>query len=256
MTGWLSVDPMIDKYPSISPYAYCNWNPVKLVDPDGEETYVAQNKDGTYRVIGGKLNNDRNIYLYKKDRYGKYTIRCQSIGKTTSTTSFYNSDANNGKGAWAIGSIIDPSDYSGLNFLNHIVVDNPPLFDDYMVHAQEGGKYDFKVTNGGVLPVPGIDIYRGMRIGGNAAGETFYTSARDIGNIAAGYVAAANGIPWVFSRIAFDTYQSYKSGKPTIEGISTQNAEYYGWYAGYCSRNNSITKKATNLIRSIILWLK
>ena len=37
MTSWLSVDPMADKYPSISPYAYCAWNPVKLVDPDGME---------------------------------------------------------------------------------------------------------------------------------------------------------------------------------------------------------------------------
>ena len=36
MTMWLSVDPMADKYPSISPYAYCAWNPVKLVDPDGD----------------------------------------------------------------------------------------------------------------------------------------------------------------------------------------------------------------------------
>ena len=30
MTLWLSVDPMADKYPSISPYAYCVWNPIKL----------------------------------------------------------------------------------------------------------------------------------------------------------------------------------------------------------------------------------
>ena len=37
LTGWLSVDPLSDKYPSISPYAYCAWNPVKLVDPDGME---------------------------------------------------------------------------------------------------------------------------------------------------------------------------------------------------------------------------
>lgn len=55
MTMWLSVDPMSDKYPSISPYAYCAWNrptgghehrliksnlvnnPVKLVDPDGRK---------------------------------------------------------------------------------------------------------------------------------------------------------------------------------------------------------------------------
>ena len=40
MTMWLSVDPMSDKYPSISPYAYCAWNPVKLVDPDGREIWI------------------------------------------------------------------------------------------------------------------------------------------------------------------------------------------------------------------------
>ena len=33
---WLSVDPMADKYPSMSPYVYCADNPVKLVDPNGE----------------------------------------------------------------------------------------------------------------------------------------------------------------------------------------------------------------------------
>jgi RHS repeat-associated protein len=32
---WLSVDPMCDKYPSMSPYNYCANNPVILVDPDG-----------------------------------------------------------------------------------------------------------------------------------------------------------------------------------------------------------------------------
>jgi RHS repeat-associated protein len=34
---WLSVDPMSDKYPSMSPYNYCADNPVILVDPDGRE---------------------------------------------------------------------------------------------------------------------------------------------------------------------------------------------------------------------------
>lgn len=32
---WWSVDPLVDKYLWISPYAYCAWNPVKYVDPDG-----------------------------------------------------------------------------------------------------------------------------------------------------------------------------------------------------------------------------
>ncbi len=34
---WLSVDPMADKYPSMSPYTYCGNNPVGLVDEDGRE---------------------------------------------------------------------------------------------------------------------------------------------------------------------------------------------------------------------------
>ena len=34
---WLNVDPMSDKYPSLSPYSYCANNPIKLVDPNGEE---------------------------------------------------------------------------------------------------------------------------------------------------------------------------------------------------------------------------
>jgi RHS repeat-associated protein len=50
MTMWLSVDPMADKYPSISPYAYCAWNPVKLVDPDGTEPW--------YKLITGYNKNN------------------------------------------------------------------------------------------------------------------------------------------------------------------------------------------------------
>jgi RHS repeat-associated protein len=38
---WLSVDPQASKYPSLSPYVYCANNPVKLVDPDGEENLYA-----------------------------------------------------------------------------------------------------------------------------------------------------------------------------------------------------------------------
>jgi len=40
LSVWLSVDPMSDKYPSLSPYVYCADNPVKLVDPNGEDYEV------------------------------------------------------------------------------------------------------------------------------------------------------------------------------------------------------------------------
>lgn len=36
---WLRPDPLLDKYIHLSPYAYCNGNPLKYVDPKGEEKH-------------------------------------------------------------------------------------------------------------------------------------------------------------------------------------------------------------------------
>ena len=46
---WLSVDPMSDKYASLSPYNYCANNPVKLVDPNGED-WVEREVEGRKEV--------------------------------------------------------------------------------------------------------------------------------------------------------------------------------------------------------------
>ena len=40
LTSWTAVDPMSDKYPSLSPYNYCAWNPMKLIDPDGRKIWL------------------------------------------------------------------------------------------------------------------------------------------------------------------------------------------------------------------------
>lgn len=214
-----TIDPMAEKYYSISPYAYCGNNPVNAIDPDGKSTWVKALEDGTYQVIGGDIDDDdRNIYLYNQDSNGDYTVKGEAIGVTSSTTSFYNSDKNE----WR-NSIINPSDISGKVFLGKIFKD--PNIISYMDKARKDNEYDFKVTNG----TPGkkdLDIYRGMPIGQTKEGMTIYTSARDIGNIAAGYVAAVNGLTWGVARLGFDLYQK------GIEGASTQNAQYYGWRYG------------------------
>ena len=57
---WLSVDPMSDKYPSLSPYVYCANNPIKLVDPNGEEVGDYYSFNGTYLGSDGK--NDNKVY--------------------------------------------------------------------------------------------------------------------------------------------------------------------------------------------------
>jgi len=63
LTGWLSVDPLADKYPDVSPYAYCMWNPVRLVDPDGREIWIVGDDRNTYQYKGGKLYTiDGTIY--------------------------------------------------------------------------------------------------------------------------------------------------------------------------------------------------
>ena len=74
---WLSVDPKLDKYPSLSPYVYCANNPIILVDPNGEDWYKKNGKmyytdkftskeafeksgiNGTYK---GKFFTENGIY--------------------------------------------------------------------------------------------------------------------------------------------------------------------------------------------------
>ena len=48
---WISVDPMADKYPNLSPYTYCADNPVKLVDPEGRIFEVANNEESHRDVL-------------------------------------------------------------------------------------------------------------------------------------------------------------------------------------------------------------
>ena len=48
---WLSVDPMSDKYASLSPYVYCADNPVKLVDPNGEEWETPEDANYAQHLI-------------------------------------------------------------------------------------------------------------------------------------------------------------------------------------------------------------
>jgi len=55
ITMWLSVDPLSGKYPSISPYAYCAWNPIKLVDPDGKDTIKIHIDKGAIEKIASDV---------------------------------------------------------------------------------------------------------------------------------------------------------------------------------------------------------
>ena len=68
---WLSVDPMSGKYPSLSPYTYCADNPVKLVDPNGEEIGDYFSMSGRYLGSDGK-NDDKIYFVSNKADKRKY----------------------------------------------------------------------------------------------------------------------------------------------------------------------------------------
>ncbi len=238
-----TMDPLSEKYYNLSPYTYCAGNPVRYVDPTGRSTWVYENEDGTYTVFGGDINDDDyNVYVYSKDNNGEYVIRGDSIGKTTSLTSFYSFDNK----TWAVGAIIDMQNNSGWNFLNDFV-SSPPDIITYMINATNNKKYDFKVTNGdNTHQYSGIEHYRGMPLW-----DGIITSARDVGNIAAGYIAGYNGIPYSASRFAFDFLQTYTDNKISIEKgagfvgwkieeATTRNAQFLGWRLGIISRHRKI----------------
>ena len=73
MTMWLSVDPMSDKYPSISPYAYCAWNPIKLVDPDGQDVFITGDEESKEDALKQIQQKSKNM-IFSIDENGKLTF--------------------------------------------------------------------------------------------------------------------------------------------------------------------------------------
>jgi RHS repeat-associated protein len=61
---WLSVDPMADKYPSMSAYMYCAGNPVMLVDPDGREPMSQTRGFGWLKKMFNKV---KSLFLAPKN---------------------------------------------------------------------------------------------------------------------------------------------------------------------------------------------
>jgi RHS repeat-associated protein len=77
LSVWLSVDPLSDKYPGLSPYSYCANNPVILVDPDGREIWITSEDgtsfmylkgmkyDGTDEIVAKQINSLNQMYSTK-----------------------------------------------------------------------------------------------------------------------------------------------------------------------------------------------
>ena len=131
---WYGVGPMAKKYLNITAYLYCHANPIRLIDPNGEDIEVVRNKDKAYTITGGTLNKDNNIYIIQD---GKRTG--EILGLTLTPYSFFSSDNK-----VVVGANINPYNNSGQNFFDEEIENGKIDLIQYIGNAREGQKYDFK----------------------------------------------------------------------------------------------------------------
>ena len=103
----MTVDPLTDNYPGVSPYAYCGWNPVRFVDRDGRDWYEAEDGTITWTKYGSQEEMTKNgiigIYLGKAvlDFHGSFfeTLGTKDVDMTGYDPKFGNWGYIDGIGA-------------------------------------------------------------------------------------------------------------------------------------------------------------
>ncbi|MBQ5985196.1 MAG: hypothetical protein IJL56_09545 [Bacteroidales bacterium] len=63
--SWTGVDPLAEKYPGITPYAYCAGDPVNYVDPDGKDIAILKKKRGQHIALLIQQKNESNNLVWK-----------------------------------------------------------------------------------------------------------------------------------------------------------------------------------------------
>jgi len=79
---WTSIDPLCEKYYSLSPYNYCGGNPVNAIDPNGCDWISAKYGDELFVYYDSRIRNkDDIVKVYYDDEYRDY-YDIQYVGTT------------------------------------------------------------------------------------------------------------------------------------------------------------------------------
>ena len=135
LTGWTAVDPMADKYPSLSPYNYCAWNPIKLVDPDGckfDTTGMTNEQQASWNAAIDELCKDRKCKA-RFNRLAKSPIKYKVICNDEINTHFQTTRTTK-------GNILFWNPTMALEVDNGVILSPALVLDHEFGHMEEADK--------------------------------------------------------------------------------------------------------------------
>ena len=159
MTSFLSIDRYTDKYPSLSPYHYCAWNPIKLTDPSGDSVVFMD--DNVKKMFNEVYNNvcvrmaELKSKGFKRDRHKEEYASLSNIKQSmddviNSETNFYYYSLPNPDGA-----IISGGHTYGKDGINGVVLEITDMCYGTLVHETKhasqyfSGDWEFDRNNVG-----------------------------------------------------------------------------------------------------------
>jgi len=135
LSVWLSVDPMADKYPSLSPYQYCALNPIIIIDPRGDTIRLAAGQREEFinaynNAIDALISTPRGLELYNNLQNSEQVFIVREWQTGDDYENFFRSNNNGGTIVWNLTggqiplqrdlrSSISSLQYSGLFGLIH-----------------------------------------------------------------------------------------------------------------------------------------
>jgi hypothetical protein len=210
--------------PNLDPLIYSNNLAYEKAKQEGEMEYSLYAKgigDRRYQVVGGALDGDKLIYEVDENLYP-----IGILGQSLTEYSFF------GNQNQLVYSIIDLDDQNGVDFINKSIIEDSPTLLSYGLTAMNGNARDFKnigINDSWSNQEKDLHRYRAMPFDGI---NGYYSelpmlptiaTARDIGNVGAGYVIKNRGMEWETARKFFDWYQG------SVEETPSQKAQRFGY---------------------------